>query len=72
MRAAYENKSCICGTLIRRGKKIGMIVALYVFMVLLCLLFFGVGIVWELADWIVRRLERMDAYEEKAEKETSG
>lgn len=52
-----KNKSCICGTLIRRGKKIGMIVALYVFMVLLCLLFFGVGIVWELADWIVRRLE---------------
>ena len=48
-----KNKSCICGTLIRRGKKIGMIVALYVFM-----LFFGVGIVWELADWIVRRLEK--------------
>ena len=62
-----KNKSCICGTLIRRGKKIGMIVALYVFMVLLCLLFFGVGIVWELAGW-----KRMDAYEEKAEKETSG
>lgn len=53
-----KNKSCICGTLIRRGKQIGMIVALYVFMVLLCLLFFGVGIVWELADWIVRRLEK--------------
>ena len=53
-----KNKSCICGTLIRRGKKIGMIVALYVFMVLLCLLIFGVGIVWELADWIVRRLEK--------------
>ena len=29
-----ENKSCICGTLIRRCKEIGMIVALYVFMVL--------------------------------------
>ena len=53
-----KNKSCICGTLIQRGKKIGMIGALYVFMVLLCLLFFGVGIVWELADWIVRRLEK--------------
>ena len=62
-----KNKSCICGTLIRRGKKIGMIVALYVFMVLFCLLLgifalgapgVPVGIVWELADWIVRRLEK--------------
>ena len=65
-----KNKSCICGTLIRRGKKIGMIVALYVFMVLFCLLFFGVGIVWEIG--LSEGWKRMDAYEEKAEKETSG
>ena len=56
-----ENKSYICGTLIRRGKEIGMLAALCVFMVLLCLLFLGVGIVWELADWIVRKLEK-DGY----------
>lgn len=53
-----EIKSCFCGTLIRRGKKIGMIAALCVFMVLLCFLFLGVGIVWELADCIVRKLEK--------------
>ena len=53
-----ENKSYICSTLIRRGKEIGMIDALYVFMVLLGLLFLGVGIVWELADCIVRKLEK--------------
>lgn len=53
-----ENKSCICGTLIQRGKEIGMMAALCVFIVLLCLLFLGVGIVWELADWIIRKLEK--------------
>lgn len=53
-----KNKSCICSTLIRWGKEIGILVALCVFMVLLCLLFLGVGIVWELADWIVRKLEK--------------
>lgn len=53
-----ENKSCICSTLIRWGKEIGRLVALCVFMVLLCLLFLGVGIVWELAEWIVRKLEK--------------
>ncbi len=53
-----ENKSYICSTLIRRGKEIGMIAALCVFMVLPCLLFLGIGIIWELTDWIVRKLEK--------------
>ena len=53
-----ENKRHICGTLIRQGKEIGMMAVLYVFLTLLCLLFLGVGIVWELADWIVRKLEK--------------
>lgn len=42
----------------RRGKETGMIAALCVFMVLPCLLFLGVGIVWELVDCIVRKLEK--------------
>lgn len=43
-----------------------MIVALYVFMALLCLLFLGVGIVWELADCVkkIRGMEGFTPYSE--------
>lgn len=67
-----KNKSCICGTLIRRGKKIGMIVALYVFMVLFCLLFLALVLYGNWQIGLSEGWKRMDAYEEKAEKETSG
>lgn len=53
-----KNKSCICGMVVRRGKEIGMIAVLCVFMALLGILFLGIGIVWELADWIVGKRKK--------------
>lgn len=60
-----ENKDCLYGVVIRRGKEIVTVAVLCFFMALLCLLFIAVGIVWSLADCTIRKLEKGAAYEEK-------
>lgn len=52
------NRDCLYGAVVQRGKEIVTVVALCVFMALLCLLFIAIGIVWSLADCTVRKLEK--------------
>ncbi len=56
-----KDKTCICiwGGTIQRVKEVAGIVILCVFMILLCMLFAAVGIVWFFADCTVRELERV-------------
>lgn len=52
------NKDSIYSVAFQQGQEIIMIVAFCVFMVVLCMMFVAVGIVWTLADFVVRRLEK--------------
>lgn len=46
------------GEAIQRGKEIAGMVILCAFIILLCMLFAAVGIVWLLADCTIRELEK--------------
>ena len=52
------NKDSIYSVAFQQGQEIIMIAVFCVFMVVLCMMFVAVGIVWTLADFVVRRLEK--------------
>lgn len=56
-----KNKTdiCIWGETIQRIKKMAGVVILFVFIILLCMLFAAIGIVWLFADCTVRKLEKV-------------
>ncbi len=62
---------CILGGTIQRVKEMAGMVILCVFIILLCMLFAAIGIVWLLQIVQSGNWRRLDAYEEKAKKETS-
>ncbi len=68
-----KDKTCICilGGTIQRVKEMAGMVILCVFIILLCMLFAAIGIVWLLQIVQSGNWRRLDAYEEKAKKETS-
>lgn len=55
-----KDKNCICilGGTIQRVKEIAGMVILCAFIILLCMLFVAIGIVWLLADCTIRKLEK--------------
>lgn len=52
------NSNCFYDEMIRWGKEIAMSVVLCAFMAFLCWMFIVFGIVWSLADYAVRKLEK--------------
>lgn len=50
---------CILGEIIQRVKEVAGIVILCVFIILLCMLFAAIGIVWFFADYMARELEKV-------------
>lgn len=50
------NKGGIYNVVLQQGKEIIIVAAFSVFMAVLCRMFVVVGIVWSLADFVVRRL----------------
>lgn len=55
-----KDKTCICilGETIQRVKEIAGTIILCAFIILLCILFAAIGIVWLLADCTIRKLEK--------------
>lgn len=55
-----KDKTCICilGGTIQRVKEMAGMVILCVYIILLCMLFVAIGIVWLFADCTIRELEK--------------
>lgn len=56
-----KDKTCICilGGTIQRVKEMAGMVILCVYIILLCMLFVAIGIVWLFADCTIRKLEKV-------------
>ena len=54
-----KDKTCILGGTIQRVKEMTGIVILCAFIILLCMMFVAIGIVWLFADCTIRELEKV-------------
>lgn len=54
-----KDKTCILGGTIQRVKEMAGIVILCAFIILLCMMFVAIGIVWLFADCTIRELEKV-------------
>ncbi len=56
-----KDKTCICilGETIQRVKEMAGMVILCAFIILLCMMFVAIGIVWLFADCTIRELEKV-------------